>query len=75
MGRGIALNRHHDKRIRKKAEWILVNSWGHEEIDERKVGITASTHGKPCSCMACGNPRKYFGEVTVQEKRHCMGNL
>jgi hypothetical protein len=23
----------------------------------------------PCSCPMCGNPRKYFGEKTVQEKK------
>jgi hypothetical protein len=22
-----------------------------------------------CSCWMCGNPRKYFGERTVQERR------
>lgn len=24
---------------------------------------------KPCSCPMCGNPRKHFGELTIQEKR------
>jgi hypothetical protein len=24
---------------------------------------------RPCSCWMCGNPRKYFGEPTVQERR------
>lgn len=24
---------------------------------------------KPCSCFMCGNPRKWFGEKTVQERR------
>jgi len=23
---------------------------------------------KPCSCPECGNPRKYFGELTIQER-------
>jgi hypothetical protein len=22
-----------------------------------------------CSCWMCGNPRKYFGQLTVQEKK------
>ena len=22
-----------------------------------------------CSCWMCGNPRKYFSELTIQEKR------
>lgn len=25
--------------------------------------------GTPCSCASCGNPRKYFNEPTIQEKR------
>ena len=24
---------------------------------------------QPCSCDACGNPRKHFNEPTIQEKR------
>jgi transposase-like protein len=24
---------------------------------------------KPCSCSACGNPRRYIGEKTMQERR------
>jgi len=24
---------------------------------------------KTCSCAGCGNPRKYFNEETIQEKR------
>jgi len=27
---------------------------------------------KICSCIMCGNPRKYFNEQTIQEKRHLM---
>jgi hypothetical protein len=23
----------------------------------------------PCSCSACGNPRRHFGERTMQERR------
>ncbi len=25
--------------------------------------------GTPCSCSMCGNPRRYFGGITLQEKR------
>lgn len=24
---------------------------------------------KSCSCSMCGNPRKWFGDVTLQERR------
>lgn len=32
------------------------------------VGKAASTHCVNCSCYMCGNPRKYFDEITYQEK-------
>ena len=25
---------------------------------------------KRCSCEMCGNPRKYFGDLTMQERRY-----
>jgi len=39
-----------------------------KQEDPRVVGIAASTHCVGCSCYMCGNPRKYFGEITIQEK-------
>jgi len=27
-------------------------------------------HLATCSCQKCGNPRRYFGQPTVQERRH-----
>ena len=37
--------------------------------DPRRVGMMARTR-KPCSGPRCGNPRKWFGERTVQERRY-----
>jgi len=34
----------------------------------RYVGKNAGTP-HPCSCPMCGNPRRHFGERTVQERR------
>lgn len=36
--------------------------------NERNAGLYAN-HGKVCSCFMCGNPRKYWGDPTMQEKR------
>ncbi len=38
--------------------------------DERTrwIGIATQTR-KPCSGHCCGNPRRWFGERTVQERR------
>lgn len=35
---------------------------------EKEAGRFAN-HGKACSCWMCGNPRKYLGEPTLQERR------
>lgn len=40
-----------------------------EDIDPRLLGINSNTKAI-CSCHMCGNSRRYFGELTIQEKRH-----
>ena len=35
---------------------------------ERAVGLHASTP-KICSCHGCGNPRKWFRQLTLQEQK------
>lgn len=35
---------------------------------ERTTNRWAS-HGKLCSCYMCGNPRRHFGALTMQERR------
>lgn len=38
-------------------------------LDPRHVG-RAATSPRPCSCWKCGgNPRRFFGEPTLQERR------
>jgi hypothetical protein len=37
-------------------------------VNERHLGMLVHT-GTLCSCWRCGNPRRYFGERTVQERR------
>jgi hypothetical protein len=44
--------------IGDKKKWISRNS-------KRLRDMT-----KACNCMMCANPRKVFGEKTIQEKRH-----
>jgi len=38
----------------------------------RWVGIMAATPAV-CSCWMCGNPRRFFGELTRQEMLHTSG--
>ena len=64
-----AARRDQEIRKKKKAKKVMKENWGFSDsmINERNIGLTASTHGKPCSCPMCGNPRRHFGEKTMQE--------
>jgi hypothetical protein len=69
-----ALGRHHDHR--KKA-WVR-RTLGHyfipntAEIPANRVGMYSRTP-KVCSCYMCGNPRRFHGEVGIQERRTMIG--
>jgi hypothetical protein len=52
------------KRAKRVHAWWIVQS----DIDESIWGRWANTM-KPCSCVMCGNPRKYYNELTMQERR------
>ena len=46
------------------------NYWGFafgELKDAQLAKVIDTPH--PCSSYCCGNPRKWFGEVTMQERR------
>lgn len=51
--------RHHDERMKMKARRLYPH--------DKKAKL--SDHLAQCSCHMCGNPRKYFGEPTMQERR------
>lgn len=67
MARGRELNRHHRERMKNKRKGDLVY---HEEFP---IGKHVKTP-KLCSCVFCGNPRKFFGNSkeskTIQELRN-----
>lgn len=64
------------------------NTWKHSEkqrkIFEDKTGISLNSHkfhkkssmicGKS-HCSMCGNPRKFFGEKTLHEKKHDLWRI
>lgn len=54
-----ALRRHHSQRMKKKA----IQLFPHDHQGRRRDYLTV------CSCPMCGNPRKWFNEKTMQEKR------
>ena len=40
------------------------------KISKKLIGKLAQVHGSDCSCFRCGNPRKYYNEKTLQERRN-----
>lgn len=69
--RGRAFRRFADKLHKAKALQRLKTLWRagpSERFSTRRVGAAAATPA-PCSCPACGNPRRHFGETTMCERR------
>lgn len=62
-----AQRRHDTRRIKARfyAKQKIHECW---DTTERTAGLFAN-HGKVCSCWMCGNPRRFWGELTMQEKR------
>jgi hypothetical protein len=52
----------------KKKKWVqkVFHKW--RPLDETSVGIIAHSPAT-CSCYACGNPRKWWDQKTMQEKK------
>lgn len=62
-----ALRRHHRERLKQARRYWR---WGREDLAVHPVqwGKALKTPAI-CSCPMCGNPRKWFGDATVQERR------
>ncbi len=67
MGRGLAGNRKNEIRA-KDAEVRKAKAIGNP-TDPKSIGKAAAVHGRACSCNMCGNPRKFYGDTTIQEKK------
>jgi hypothetical protein len=63
-----AKRRHHLARVKAKCRKRSAFLAAVASANARHVGMLAATRAA-CSCWMCGNPRKYFGERTVQERR------
>lgn len=63
-----AVRRAHIKRLKAaRKHW-----WGRDLSDDEQGRVVDTP--KPCSCWMCGNPRKYFRERTIQERRAMQVN-
>lgn len=58
----ISENRHQAQRIKAKRKA------DHYTSPRAARSPKAYKTPTPCSCWMCGNPRKWFGDVTVQER-------
>ena len=60
-----SLRRHHERRVKRRVQGYYS---GYARGDPRHTGKI--THARQmCSCEMCGNPRRYRGELTLQERR------
>lgn len=55
--------RHHRERLKK----ARASHWG--GIANTATPLLVIDTPTPCSCWMCGNPRRHFGEKTIQERR------
>jgi len=67
-----AERRHNAEKFKLRCRTYILNSFAIDSKglanDLKFVGRLTHTR-KPCSCFMCGNPRKYFNEKTVRERR------
>lgn len=61
--RARAMRRHHKIRLAKKRRF-----YG-SQYPAFQGGYILKETPAACSCWMCGNPRKWFGEPTIQEKK------
>lgn len=64
-----ARNRERWRRIFSRHHWSTPAKWLDWSV------ARAAQHGKLCSCQMCGNPRRYFGEETIQERRAALRGM
>ncbi|MGD9942616.1 MAG: hypothetical protein AB7L76_16040 [Burkholderiaceae bacterium] len=72
-----ALRRHHRERLKALRRFYQTQSQGRDPVaaPDKAPAAAGKTLGMalrtpaPCSCALCGNPRRYFKEATLQERR------
>ena len=60
-----AVRRHHENRMKHQ---VADYYGGYARGEPRQLGRLSHAR-KPCSCAMCGNPRRWFGERSLQERR------
>ncbi len=65
----LANDERHIARQMKIAKWLGLKG---KRVGHRLHKLNTVTCGNS-NCVLCGNPRKFFGKLTIQEKRHVIG--
>jgi len=65
-----SVRRHHVSRLKQRWHARRAGAYSSHEPSElaRRIGLRVNT-AAPCSCAMCGNPRHYFSERSIQERR------
>lgn len=67
--------RHHRRRMVARAERILRLWWPRDQSEEMLLAARRLADNLAvCSCPACGNPRRHFGQRTLAERRAQLGS-
>lgn len=69
--RSRAFRRHQDARVKVRVRKYY-GGWASSDL--RNLGRVAHSR-QLCSCAMCGNPRRWLGEVTLQERRLAPGKI
>ena len=58
-------------RMKKRARKVQASWWNthHTDPELDKPSSKLANNIKACSCDMCGNPRKWWNEITFQEKK------
>ena len=67
--RSQAWRRQQEEKKKRKVVRNYDKWWWRDDPTPRMIGIKAHTPAM-CSCHMCGNPRKYWKEKTIQERRN-----
>ena len=54
-------------RAKRQQRYIWGDYFNEKELNERSARLANNL--KACSCCMCGNPRKWWNELTIQERR------
>lgn len=72
-GKGVVMKtkqqRRYDNRVHAERQLKIAKAHGFSTENAHRFEKTHATTCGDSNCAMCGNPRKFFGEETIQERR------